>query len=115
MTPTQRSLALLRKEGYTPETVERYNCFTHTRKDLFGCIDIIAAGPDILAVQATSGSHVAHRLTKAKAQPQLKAWLSAGGRFEVWGWRLVGKKGKRKTYQVRRVAVTLEDLPANGQ
>jgi hypothetical protein len=92
MTPTARSLALLRKRGYTAEVVERFNSFTKTRHDLFGCIDIIAVGfGHTLAVQTTSSSNSAARRTKIRAQPAYPLMLASGWQVWVHGWR---KKGR---------------------
>ena len=40
--PTQRSLKLLRDEGYTAQVVERWNPHARVRQDLFGVIDTAA-------------------------------------------------------------------------
>jgi hypothetical protein len=48
---------------------------------------------------------VSNRLAKAKGRPELAAWLRAGGRFEVHGWRL--RAGR---WVIRRVEVRGEDL-----
>jgi hypothetical protein len=110
--PTSRTLQLLKAEGFLAEVVERRlpRCFI--TRDLFGCIDVLAvrAGEPPLGVQATSGSNAAARLAKALAVPELRAWLAAGCRFEVWSWRKAGPAGKRKTWQVRRRAVGLGEL-----
>ena len=38
----------------------------------------------------------------------LREWLLAGARFEIWGWRLAGPRGERKTYQLRRVGFQVD-------
>jgi hypothetical protein len=100
-------LALLRKQGFAAEIVERWVPGANVRRDLFRCIDIIALRPGspILGVQATSGSNVAARLKKAVALPGLKVWLNCGCAFQVWGWQLQGGR-----WRVRQVAVRGEDL-----
>jgi hypothetical protein len=82
------------------------------RRDLFHCVDLVALDgqPGSLGIQATSGANAAARLTKARELPELRAWLAAGNRFQVWGWRKVGARGKRKTWDVRVVPLTLEDV-----
>ena len=111
MSPTQRTLALLRKYDLTAQVVERWNPHARIRQDLFGCIDIVAVGDGmrVTGIQACAGASVAARLKKAMAEPRLKLWLNSGGTFEVWGWRKVGKAGKRKTWAVRKVSVCLVD------
>ena len=86
--PTARTLAYLRKQGYTADVVERFLGPQQIRRDLFHCIDVVAvkAGAPILGVQATTAPNLAARLTKAKAQPELAAWLAAGGAFVAHGW-----------------------------
>jgi hypothetical protein len=103
MTPTGRSLDLLRREGYLPAVVERWIPGAGVRSDLWHFADILAVHPRdrlFLLVQVTTAGHLAHRLAKAKRRPELAAWLRAGGRFEVHGW---ARRGDR--WQVRRVEV----------
>jgi hypothetical protein len=84
--------------------VESFNAYAGRRIDLFGVIDIVAVGHGhILGVQTTTGSNLSAREAKSLSEPRLLEWLRAGGRFELWGWRKVGPRGKRKTWQVRRV------------
>jgi len=104
--PTQRTLARLRKDGWTAQVVERWNPYAHIRQDLFGIIDILAIRKDeILGVQATSGSNVPARVKKSleEGRESLERWLLAGGHYEVWGWAKRGARGKRKLWTVRRV------------
>lgn len=112
MSPTQRSLKLLRDEGGFCAITEHWNAFARIRQDLFGFIDVLKIDAnDTLAVQTTSGTNVAARIAKIKACPGALAWLqSPNRRIEVHGWRKAGERGKRKTWQCRRVEVTLEDL-----
>jgi hypothetical protein len=109
MTPTARTLALLRREGYIAAVVERWLPVANVRRDLFDCIDVLGVKPGepTIGVQATTAGHVAHRLAKAKALPQLRTWLACGHVFEVWGWAL--RAGR---WTVRRVAVRGEELQA---
>ena len=69
MTPSGRSLMLLRRQGYLAETVERWIPRVNRRRDLFGFADLLAVHPRdrlFLLVQATSLGNVAARLKKAK-------------------------------------------------
>lgn len=87
MTPTQRTLALLREQGYHAEVVERYNSFTRRRHDLWGWCDILAIKNDeVLAVQCTSEG-VSARLKKIAASDTLPLVRKAGIRIWVVGWR----------------------------
>lgn len=111
ISPTQRTLAELRKLGYLAATVEHWNPHARIRQDLFGCIDVLAVGmgeafgwdaAHTLAVQATSGSHVSSRLAKLRGEelaPRVEKLKAAGWRVEVWGWR---KSAKSKRWELRR-------------
>lgn len=103
MLPTARSLKVLRERGYRCAVVERWNPYARIRQDLFGVVDILAikAG-ETLAVQATSGSNVASRVTKiasSEATPDIRA---AGWRFVVHGWR----KNAKGRWDLREVDVS---------
>lgn len=95
-TPTERTLAFLRKAKMTAGVVEKWNSHARIRQDFLGFADIIAAADDrgILAVQATSGSNMASRVTKVRAEPRASDWLRSGGRIWVMGWRQIGKPKK---------------------
>ncbi|MEY4760669.1 MAG: hypothetical protein RLZZ200_525 [Pseudomonadota bacterium] len=98
--PTQRSLAELRKRGYPLVAVtEKWNPHARIRQDLFGIVDVLAVGDDIVAVQATSGSNVASRVAKiaeSDAAPHLR---KAGIRILVHGWR----KNSKGRWELREV------------
>lgn len=113
MTPSQRSLKLLKDQGYLAQVVERYNMYARVRIDLFGIIDIVAIHPNkkgVLGIQTTSASNFSARLHKAEIIMALKIWLKAGNEFVIHGWGLKGARGKRKTYQLNSKSFTLEDL-----
>ena len=109
--PTARTLALLRREGYLAAVAEKWNAFSRARADLFGFADVLAvrAGAPVLAVQTTSASNHSARVRKAQALPALRAWLEAGCAFEVWSW--AKRKGR---WRCRRQALTPADLLAVG-
>ena len=88
MSPTRRTLERLRAEGWMAAVVERWNPHAGVRQDLFGVLDIVALrGGETLGVQATSASHVAHRLRKLEDSPALAALREAGWTVQLWGWR----------------------------
>lgn len=104
MTPTARTLKLLRAEGYLASVVERWIPHANRRADLWGAFDVLAVQPRdrvFLLVQVTSAAHVADRLRKVQARPETALWLRAGGKVEVHGWR-----GKC----LRRLSVSAEGL-----
>lgn len=88
MTPTQRSLAEMRKRGYRCAVVERWNPHARIRQDLFGVVDLLAIGNgETVAIQTTSGSNVAARVAKitdSEAMPDMRA---VGWKIVVHGWR----------------------------
>lgn len=106
--PTQRSLALLKKEGYLPWIVERFNAFGNNRVDLYGFIDIVCLRIDkagILGVQTTSASGLSARVHKILGLPAYRLWLNCGNKIELHGW----KKDKNGKWVVKRREITLED------
>lgn len=95
--PTQRSLAYLREQGYHVEIVEHWNAFTRQRKDLWGWCDLLAIKRDeVLAVQVTA-SAVSERIKKIMASDTLAKVREAGIKVQVHGWRKL-KDGK---YHIR--------------
>ena len=86
--PTQRSLELLRKQGYLVGVVERWNQHAGIRQDLFGFVDLVAVRErgETLAVQACSRSNVAARVHKIADHPNVAALRKAGWRIVVHGW-----------------------------
>jgi hypothetical protein len=112
VTPTSRSLAVLRELGYTAEVVERWNSHTKTRKDLFGAIDIVAVHPDFgcLGIQATTRGNASKRLQKAAGCPQIHVWLAAGCKFQVWSWAKQGPRGAQKKWTLK-----IEEMETGGE
>jgi len=115
-TPTQRSLAKLREEGWICEKVERpWNPYTKRTQDLFGFGDILAfRGSITLIVQTTGGDggNFAARKAKILASPIARAWadygLPTGQRSIVLhGWRKGGARGERKLWQCREEVLFL--------
>jgi len=92
--PTQRSLAYLREQGYHCEVVEKWNSFTKQRKDLWGWCDILAIRKgEVLAVQVTA-SAVSDRIKKIMDSDTLALVRDAGIRIHVHGWRKSAKTNK---------------------
>lgn len=105
VSPTQRTLALLREEGWPlVQVVEHWVPRARRRRDLYGLLDVLAVHPErgLLGVQVTTATNVAHRAAKiaeAAATPVLR---EAGVALEIHGWR----KGANGRWQVRRVDVS---------
>lgn len=115
-TPTQRSLALLRRRGLVCAVVEKWNSHMRIRQDLWGWVDVLALDPetgDLLAVQTTSSSNVAARIDKIQAWPHLAAFLLRH-RAVVHGWSKRGDRGKRKLWACREVEVSAPRLPSES-
>jgi hypothetical protein len=112
--PTQRTLAALKAEGFTAAIVEKWNPHARIRQDLFGIGDVLAIRPGELPllVQCTAGSCHAARVGKAIATRALSVWLLANGRFEIWSWAKRGPRGKAKVWTCRRQPLTLLDVYA---
>jgi hypothetical protein len=110
VSPTQRTLAHLRKDGWRVQVVEHWNHFARRRIDLFGVIDLVAVRPgETLGVQATSGANVSARVSKSRESEGLRAWLEAGNTFRVFGWRKLTRGQKRPTWLPQIVDLTLAD------
>jgi len=107
--PTQRSLKMLRDDGWFCAITEHWNQYSRTRNDLFGFIDLLAIrGNETLAVQTTSGDNVSARIEKIRGIQAARLWLESPGRkIHVHGWRKVGAKGKRKLWECREVKLGL--------
>jgi hypothetical protein len=117
--PTQRTLAECRKRGWIAQVVEQTIPRVFIKRDLFGCIDIVAITPTgIVGIQASAGTrksggggdHATHR-TKILAEPRIRAWLAAGARFELWSWSWV-LRGKSKAWTLREERFALADFDA---
>jgi hypothetical protein len=87
LSPTQRSLAYLREQGYRVAIVEHWNPHARIRQDLWGWCDLLAIRKnEVLAVQVTA-SGVAARIKKIEESDTIAMVRDAGIRVEVHGWR----------------------------
>lgn len=102
--PTARTLALLRSEGWIAQVVEQTIPTTYIKRDLFHCLDIVAikVGEPVLGVQVTTGSNMADRIAKIEGLEASMVWRAVA-RLEVHGWRKVGPRGEQKRWECRRV------------
>lgn len=112
ISPTMRTLAKLRADGWTCAIVERWNPHAMIRQDLYGFCDILAIKPGvgILAVQACAGASLAARRTKLYSEPRVRTWIASGGLVALHAWRKHGKRGERKLWGVIDEPVTLDSL-----
>lgn len=94
-------LKTLRDEGWHATSVDYWDSFTRRTKDLFGCIDVLAVGPQgTLAVQVTSRGNMSSRRKKVLASEAYKPMKDAGWTIELWGYDQ--PKGKGTLYRVKR-------------
>lgn len=108
MSPTARSLAHLRRTGWTVDVVERWNPGARARHDFLGFADLIAVHPmerRTLAVQACVTGDITKRVAKITANPHARAWLEAGNAITVLGWAKRGPRGKRKLWTMTERAI----------
>ena len=120
LSPTQRTLRELRKQGRIVDVCERWIVNPKHpgggfRKDLFGFIDLIVLDPDeIVAVQSCGQAFKAHldKIMDSDCTEFVIEWLKCGGGLELWGWRKVklrrGSKAMRWKPRVKQI--TLEDF-----
>src|SRR6516225_4584557 len=102
-TPTARSLALLRRVGYLAAVVESWIPRIHRRRDLFGFADVLAVHPvrrEVMLVQVTTARHLADRLAKVWAAPELPGLLAGGCKVQLHGWTRQGKRWRVKLVDV---------------
>lgn len=103
MSPTQRTLALLRANGYKAAVVEHWNHYAKIRQDLFGCIDIVAVGHGrTLGVQACASASISARTAKMGKAIALPELVGAGWEMLVIGWR---KPANARSWVSRTVRV----------
>lgn len=87
MSPTARTLAYLRKDGWLAWVVEKWIPQSRRRSDLFGFIDVLAIrGDETLGVQSTSGSNVSSRVSKITEHEHVARVREAGWLIHVHGW-----------------------------
>lgn len=102
LSPTQRSLAYLREQGYLVAIVEHWNPHARIRQDLWGWCDLLAVRKnEVLAVQVTA-SAVSTRIKKIQESQTIAAVRDAGIRIEVHGHR----KNSKGKYVMRIVDIS---------
>lgn len=115
MSPTQRTLALLRGRGFVADVVERWIPGGFVRRDYLNIVDILAiTGRDTIGVQSCGEAFSDHwkKMTEEHSG-SAKAWLeNYSRRLLLIGWRPVKVKrgGVAKRYEPRESEVFLFDL-----
>lgn len=111
--PMVLTLKWFRDKGGIANKTEHWNHFANKRQDLFNFADLIAILPDkkgTTYIQCTTGDNFSARRKKILANPYVRPIIKAGNHVEVFGWRKVGPRGKRKIYEARIDKITMEDL-----
>lgn len=121
--PTQRSLAYLRKNGWTvcivekflparggmpfPRRIDAFNfgdllaCRSrHVEHDKEGG-DYIACVKEIALIQTTDHSSFSKHKDKILSIPEFQEWKNAGGITLLHGWGKRGPRGKAKRWTLR--------------
>lgn len=115
VTPTQRSLKVLREAGYLAAIVEHWNQFAFIRQDLFGFVDILCVSEaGTLAVQTTTRSNMNARVKKIRESENLGKVADAGWDVVVHGWKAPSKKVR--TWTLKKVDIVAHGviLPSKG-
>ena len=95
--PTQLTLAHMRKLGYLSWITEHWCSFTRKRKDLWTICDVLCLKDDeVCAVQTTSYSNISARVKKITECEYTETLRKANIRIEVHGWRKVGNQWQVK-------------------
>jgi len=99
--PTQLSLALMRKDCDLVQVVEKWNPHARIRQDLFGIIDILCIrNGETIAVQSTSWSNTKSRETKMIESESLQHLRDANWKIIIHGWR---KNKKTNRYEHKEI------------
>lgn len=111
----ERSMKVLRKEGYIVGKTEHWNSFVPPhgiRQDLFGFIDALALPYPlpgwtfpITAVQCVN-THLPEHITKIQQNEAAQRWLALGQRIVIHHWRQ-RSKDKVKFWDLECIEVKL--------
>jgi hypothetical protein len=106
ITTTTRSTVMCKKLGWHYAIVEKRIPKINITKDVWGFGDILVLDgkPGSMLLQTTSRGHVMDHFQKMKkyCRMEIRRWLTAGNRVELWGWSKRGPRGKRKRWTLDR-------------
>lgn len=105
--PTQRTLAFLRKIGANAKVLERYNIYAKKRQDVWGADILACRGRFLWAIQTTSATNHSNRVEKSLANLEVRNWLKCGIPFYIYSWGKRGPRGKRKLWTLRITQILL--------
>jgi len=107
ISPVQRTIELMKSQGYIGNSVERWVPSPNHpgggfRKDFLSIIDLIFIKPgEIVGVQVCGTDFAAHERKLLEENENLQAWLNAGGEFILIGWRKVKKYPNKPNSRMR--------------
>ena len=115
MTPTARTLKLLRDRGFLAEVVERWIPGGFVRRDYMGIIDIVAINDlQTVGIQSCGQAWSDHvKKIQGEGAAAARAWLACPARKLILiGWRplKVKRGGVAKRYAPREREFTLADF-----
>ena len=111
MTPTQRTLAEIRKRVEHVAIVEKWNSHCRIRQDLFGFADLISFNREEVCLWQVTAGAVAARIAKIKKLDVAKHWTASTHReLFVVGWRKLKPRGAKVAKWHPRI-VTLRWIP----
>ena len=118
MTPTSRSLALLRRWRFRADVAERWleipdpetGGMRKIRKDLFGGFDLVEVNvqaKETWLIQTTSLGNLSSRVKKLRGLSVVGDLIRGGIVCEAWGW---GQREAGGKWFVRRVRIQADSL-----
>lgn len=126
MSPTQRSIAWLKAQGWQVARTEHWNSFAKIRQDVWGFADALGCHAqkiygqpiggepvfmqdenDIALFQFTTTPNMSAREAKIRASKEAAYWLRCGGKIYVYGWAKRGARGKRKVWTLTEREISL--------
>jgi len=121
VTPTQRTLAYLRKQGMQVGILEHWNPHVPPhgiRQDLWGfgdllCTRTVNASDEyatFFIVQCTSGANHSARRLKILGIPEARVWVENGGGILILSWAKRGERGNVKRWTAREEWIRAEDF-----
>lgn len=114
LSPMQRTLAEIKKDGLRYWIVETWKEWAKRRIDLFHIIDLLVLDNGVRGIQVCSGSDYQDHVRKITEEHKAYtiAWLKQPGtQMEIWAWRQLKKKrgGKAMVWAPRVSDVLLID------
>ena len=95
--PTQLTLAKMRKDGYLAWITEHWDSFSRKRRDLWTFCDVLCVrDSEVVAVQCTSYTNISARVKKIQECEYTPDVRKAGIRIVVQGWRKVNNRWQCK-------------------